>query len=104
MFFVHCQAKNLSDCWTIRTFHDFPRKIKEILLKIFQNKIVLNPGSKIELISSVIWITSDQVTMITNEAKILHFSRHTFKNIWDFVFQLALFRDSAPPTEPEGSY
>ena len=61
--------------------HDFPRKIKEILLKIFQNKIVLDPGSKIELISSVIWITSDQVTMITNEAKILHFSRHTFQNI-----------------------
>ena len=84
----HC----ISSCWqwffVYRTFHDFPRKIKEILLKIkeillkiFQNKIVLDPGSKIELISSVIWITSDQVTMITNEAKILHFSHHTFQNI-----------------------
>ena len=31
-FFVHCQAKNLSDWRTIRTFHDFPRKIKEILV------------------------------------------------------------------------
>ena len=79
--FFYCQAKNLSDCRTISAFHDFPRKIKEILLKIFQKKIVLDPGSKIELISSVIWITSDQVTMITNEAKILHFSHHTFQNI-----------------------
>ena len=55
----------ISSCWqcflsTVKLKICRIVKIKEILLKIFQNKIVLNPGSKIELISSVIWITSDQ--------------------------------------------